>query len=177
MEIWPDVDYFLFLGCWFQVSFCLAQRVGFGVSQPPGTQEAGDGFWLSQWKWRSPSWWLGVEPLCVVGAPCTGSQILLTARLASRTILSAGSTPLGEFGPGLGSSIWRGLQNQEPGSHPNRIPRQLLGALAFPASILAGHRQLGGLSYFPLDDLSPSRGHGSGWRQGIVGGWAEKNGS
>lgn len=35
----------------------------------------------------------------------TRSQILLTARLANLTVLSAGSTSPGEFGPGLGSSI------------------------------------------------------------------------
>lgn len=73
-------------------------------------------------------------------------------------VLSAGSTPPGKFGPGLGSSIWRGLQNQEPGSHPDRIPGRLLGALTFLAPILAGHRQRVGSFCFPFSDLSPSGG-------------------
>ena len=132
------------------------------------------GLWCFPAPWDAGGWWwiLAFIVKMEVAIMVTRSWALMCGRspvhreadssdrMACQThrVLSAGSTPLGEFGPGLGSSIWRGLQNQEPGSCPDRIPGRLLGTLTILASILAGHRQRVGFSCFLFSDLSPSRG-------------------
>lgn len=53
--------------------------------------------------------------------------------------------------------------NSEHGSRPGWIPRQLLGALTFPASVLAGHRPsyLWGFPALPFLVLAHPGGHRS----------------
>ena len=103
----------------------------------------------------------------MVGAPCTGSQILLTTWLAKRTESC-------RRGAHHRESLAQDLEVpfEEPGSCPDWIPGRLLGALTFPAAVLAGHSQRVGFSCFLFNDLSPSRGPQMGiktrtsWRVG-----------
>lgn len=76
----------------------------------------------------------------MVKAPCTGSQILLTARLAKHRVLSAGAHHRESLAQDLEVPFEEGLQNQEPGSHPTGS-RAASGKLSFLAPILAGTEQ------------------------------------